>query len=114
MNAEVKTIAEGRVRLVSFEGEMDFSVLGEVRDAIEKGFATKPCCLLVDLSEVPFIASDGLGVLIEAQRKADSDGRRLELVHPQPHILGLLRKTQLTRLFEVHESVDDALQSFCP
>ena len=113
MKTEVKTIADGKANVVSLEGEIDFSVLGDLRQAIEEAAASKPPCLLVDLSAVSFIASDGLGVLIEANRQADSEGRKLELIHPQPHILGMFRKTQLIKLFRIHESVDEALNSAC-
>jgi anti-sigma B factor antagonist len=65
--------------------------------------------VLVDLSEVSFIASDGLGALIQAHTDAEEAGKAFELIHPQPHIVGLLRKTQLTRLFKIYPSVDEAL-----
>ena len=110
MNAQVKTLADGKVGLVALEGEIDFSVLSDVRKAIDEASVSNPSWLLVDLSEVSFIASDGLGVLIEAHRKADDDGRKLDLIHPQPHIFGMLRKTQLTKLFQVYENVDQALE----
>jgi len=109
MNAQVKQLADGKVGLVAIEGEIDFSVLPEMRKALDEANAFGPSCLLVDLTNVSFIASDGLGVLIEAHRKADEGGQRFDLIHPQPHILGILRKTQLTKLFHVYESVDDAL-----
>lgn len=113
MNASVSRIANGTVGVVAISGEIDFSVVPEVRKALEEAFEGKCACVLVDLSGVSFIASDGLGALIEAQRRAQADGRKLHLVHPQPHILELLRKTQLTRLFQIHESIDEAVKS-CP
>lgn len=111
MNARVSTLAEGRVGVVSIDGEIDFNVVADVRRAFDEALSGSPSCLLIDLTEVSFIASDGLGVLIETQRKADADGRKLQLIHPQPHILGLLRKTQLTRLFQIRETLDEALKS---
>jgi anti-sigma B factor antagonist len=109
MNAQVRTLVKGKVAVVSFDGEIDFSVLPEMHNAVDELLASKLPWLLVDLSEVTFIASDGLGVLIEAHRKASSEGRRFDLIHPQPHILGMLRKTQLTRLFHVYETVEAAI-----
>ncbi len=111
MNAKVSRLADGRVGVVTIAGEIDFSVIPDVRLAFEQALTGRPACLLVDLSDVSFIASDGLGVLIEAQRHADADGRKFQLIHPQPHILGLLRKTQLTRLFKINETLDDALKN---
>ena len=109
MNAQVKMLVKDKVAVVSFDGDIDFSVLPEMHKAIDEAMESKLPWVLVDLSEVTFIASDGLGVLIEAHRKASHDGRRFDLIHPQPHILGMLRKTQLTRLFQVYETVDAAL-----
>ncbi|KPJ56035.1 MAG: hypothetical protein AMS16_03130 [Planctomycetes bacterium DG_58] len=109
MEVEVKTLAEGKVGLVAFAGEIDFSVLGDMRTALDQALAESSSSLLVDLSSVTFIASDGLGVLIDSQRKAEENARTFDLIHPQPHILGMLRKTQLTRLFKIFETVDDAL-----
>ena len=111
MNAKVTRLADGQVGVVTIAGEIDFSVLPDVRQAFVEALGGGSPCLVVDLSDVSFIASDGLGVLIEAQHQADAAGRTLQLVHPQPHILGLLRKTQLTRLFHIHETLDDALKN---
>ena len=109
MEAEVKTLADGKVGLVALAGEIDFSVLSEMRTALDQAMVMSTSSLLVDLSSVTFIASDGLGVLIDIQRRAEKNARTFDLVHPQPHILGMLRKTQLTRLFKIFETVDDAL-----
>jgi len=113
MNAEVSQLADGKVGVVSVEGEIDFSVLPRMREVLDEAHALDPSCVLVDLTRVTFIASDGLGVLIEAHRRADEEGRKFDLVHPQPHILGMLRKTQLTKLFRVFETVEDAIAADC-
>jgi len=109
MNTQVRQLADGKVGVVAVEGEIDFSVLPQMREALDEANAFEPTSLLVDLTNVTFIASDGLGVLIEAHRRADDVGRKFDLVHPQPHILGILRQTQLTKLFRVFESIDDAM-----
>jgi anti-sigma B factor antagonist len=109
MNAQVGILADGKAGVVVLEGEVDFSVLDQMRKAIGDASASNPSWLFVDLSAVSFIASDGLGVLIESRRNAQKAGQRLDLIHPQPHILGMLRKTQLTKLFQIHASLEAAL-----
>ncbi len=111
MKPQVTTIADGKVGLVKLEGEIDFSVVPDMREAIDEALASAPEKLLIDLSAVLFIASDGLGVLIEAQRNAESNGRKLDLIKPQGHIFELLKTTQLTRLFNIFDSVDEAVDS---
>ncbi len=111
MKPRVTTVADGKVGLVTLEGEIDFSVVPEMREAIDEAVASGPERLLIDLSAVLFIASDGLGVLIEAQRSADASGRKLDLIKPQGHILDILKTTQLTKLFHIHENIDEAINS---
>jgi anti-anti-sigma factor len=111
MKIQVTTIAEGRMGLVKLEGEIDFSVVTEMRQAIDEGFSIGNDHVLIDLSSLQFIASDGLGVLIDAQRNAEANGRTLDLIKPQGHIYQLLETTQLTKLFHLHDNIEDAIKS---
>jgi anti-sigma B factor antagonist len=111
MNAQIRKLADGKVGLVLLQGEIDFSVVGEMRAALDECLAHDSSCYMVDLSQVEFLASDGLGVLVEAHQRAIEGGKTLDLVHPHPHVLGLLKETQLTKVFAIYESVDEAIAS---
>ena len=111
MKPQVTMVGDGKAGLVTLEGEIDFSIVPEMREAIDEAIASGPERLLIDLSAVLFIASDGLGVLIVALRNADAAGRKMDLIKPQGHILDLLKTTQLTKLFHIHDNVDEAIRS---
>ena len=110
MNTRIETAEDGRCAVVCVEGEIGFTEVPTLHQAISDVIESDSQAVFVDLSAVSFIASDGLGALILAHTEAESAGKELDLIHPQPHIAGLLRKTQLTRLFKIYPTVDEALK----
>ena len=88
-------------------GELDLYNAEEVRsaliDAIDAGIAR----IVVDMSEVEFVDSTALGVLIEARSKIGRDG--LILAAPQAATRRTLAVSGLDRHLPVHDSVDSAL-----
>lgn len=73
LTIDTTTVADGKVR-IAVVGEVDVSCADEMRDAISEALAvvgTKD--VEVDLSQVPYIDSTGIGVLVGAvQRAADA------------------------------------------
>ncbi|MGH2684538.1 MAG: STAS domain-containing protein [Actinomycetota bacterium] len=65
--------------------------------------------MVVDLDDVGFIDSTGIGVLVGAVKRARSTDGDLTLVCTQRRILKVLQITGLTQVFSVFDSVDDAL-----
>jgi anti-sigma B factor antagonist len=70
------------VSVVAPEGELDIATLGDFRAALSDAASEPADTLLVDLSEVSFIDSSGLGAVIEAGDRLRRDRRRLAVVAP--------------------------------
>jgi anti-sigma B factor antagonist len=100
--------AVGDARVVKLAGELDLYNAGEVREALSRAAADGPQRIVVDLSEVEFIDSTALGVLIEARTKLDNR-RALMLAAPALETRRVLEISGLDRLFTVHQSVPEAL-----
>lgn len=64
---------------------------------------------IVDLSEVTFLASLGIRLLISAAKMLDRRGYRLVLVAPRPVIDQALRHSSLDELIPVAADIDGAL-----
>ena len=94
--------------MVSLSGEIGFSEVEELERGLHEALDAEGA-VLVDLGGVSFIASDGLGALIRTHTLTQAQGRKLILIHPQPHVLDILRKTQLTKLFTVCDTLDEGL-----
>jgi anti-sigma B factor antagonist len=90
-------------------GEVDLLSAPVLSEAITTALADAPALLVVDLSEVSFLASIGITVLLEARRSAGS-GTRVRVVAPEHGVVN--RTLQLTGLHEalaVTTTRDDAL-----
>lgn len=66
--------------------------------------------VILDLSNVSFIPSTGLGALVSLMRAIKKEGRRFVLVGLQPDVRTALAVTHLDKLLELHTSFDEALK----
>jgi anti-sigma B factor antagonist len=89
-------------------GSLDLATAPTVRaalsDATEKGSNN----LIVDLTQLEFLDSTGLGVLIGAHRRAAEHGGSFRLIVSDGSIARLLNITGLIAVFAVYHSMDDA------
>ncbi len=75
-----------------------------VNDLISKG--TKYC--LVNISEVRYINSSGIGVLITILTKFRNKSGEMFLINPSDHVKKLLIITKLQAIFNIVDSVEEA------
>ena len=87
-------------------GELDAFTVGQFREALGE-LADRPQ-LLIDLSEVPFMDSAGLGALIGGIRRAREAGGDVAVACSRPTLTRMLHTTGFNRIVPVTESVDDA------
>ncbi len=68
--------------------------------------------IVVDLAEVKFMNSSGLGMMIGGLTTVKKAGGSLKLARVTEKIESLLIITKLITIFEFYENVDDAVKSF--
>ena len=68
--------------------------------------------VLVNMADVHWINSSGLGMLIAAFTELQKHGGRLKLVNVPSRIESLLAVTKLSTIFESFRQEDEAIQSF--
>jgi anti-sigma B factor antagonist len=98
----------GDVRVVRCVGEIDMATAPALRERISRLQIDGPPHLVVDLSEVTFIDSLGLGALIGAHKRARVLRGSLIIV-PGAAARRVLAATALDRVFDLRESLDEAL-----
>lgn len=98
----------GNAVLVRLAGELDLYNAQRVRDALLEAAERAPERLIVDLSDVLFMDSTVLGVLIESRSKL-ANRRGFLLVAPGVETRRALEISGLDKHFAVHTSLDDAL-----
>ena len=99
----------GTWTVVSVRGEVDVATVPRLREQLIELVAQGETRLVVDLESVDFLDSTGLGVLIGALKRVRTVGGDLSLVCTHSRILKVLEITGLTRVFEVHPSVEAAV-----
>ena len=97
------------VVVVRLGGELDLYNADDVRTALTEAIAGGAARIVVDMTDVEFVDSTALGVLIEARSKLGQDG--LLLAAPQAETRRTLQVSGLDRHLPVHDSVDGALAS---
>ena len=95
--------------VLTLAGELDLYNADEVRDALADALAGSPARIVVDMSDVDFVDSTALGVLIEARSKLGRS--ELLLAGPQLETRRTLQVSGLDRHLPVHDSVAAALAS---
>jgi anti-sigma B factor antagonist len=93
--------------VVHLAGELDLYNAASVREALLECCAESPERLIVDLSDVKFIDSTALGVLIEARTRL-ANRRGFLLAAPGLETRRALEISGLDRHFAVHETLDAA------
>ena len=90
-------------------GEVDAYTVGEFREALAG--ITDVSRLIIDLSEVPFMDSAGLGALIGGIRKVRESDGDVAVVSTTASLNRLLHTTGFDRIVPVCESLEDAVSS---
>ncbi len=94
--------------VVQLAGELDLYNAHTVREELLAAAERSPARLVVDLSQVTFIDSTGLGVLIEARTRLENR-RAFLLAAPGLETRRALEISGLDRHFAVHDSLEQAL-----
>lgn len=96
-------------RVLHVVGEIDTLTAPVLRTQIDEQLPAVPL-LVLDLSDVTFLGSAGLAVLVAAKDDADRRGHRLRLVCGSRIVTRALEATGLLTLFDVAPGVPEALR----
>ncbi len=100
---EVDTSGPGP--LVRVHGDLDLESAPELTGLLKTLLGPHP--VVVDLADVEFMDSSGLGVLVGAHKESIAHGGTLVIVGPGPRIQKILRITKLDKVFTVYPTLDE-------
>ena len=100
--------------LVSASGELDLYSAGCLRARIEEADTVGAVTVLVDLSEISFLDSAGLGVLVQETERLEGRGHSLVLVTNDPRTRRVVEVTGLNRVLRTYATLQDALADLVP
>ncbi len=103
----------GDVIILDLHGKI---MIGEgddaLRDAVAKLVDGGKAKILLNLAEVPYVDSAGLGEIVRCYTTVSRNNGRLKLLNLTKKIKDLLAITKLLTVFETFESEDEAVRSF--
>jgi anti-sigma B factor antagonist len=105
---------ENGYTVITPRGDLDLATVRDLRAAIHQLLQDGHLHLVLDLEQVAFIDSSGLGVLIGARRKTFARHGSFALVCDNDRVMRLLELTSLDKVFTIHDSVDDATARSVP
>jgi anti-sigma B factor antagonist len=97
------------IEVVDVEGEIDVYTAPRLRELLIDLVNKNNYQLVVNMEKVEFLDSTGLGVLVGGLKRVRAHDGSLDLVCTQERILKIFRITGLTKVFGIHETVDDAI-----
>ena len=86
--------------------------LGDLRDSIREALSGTRKHIVLNLGEVSYIDSSGLGQLIGSYATVRDRGGQMKLVNLQKKVVDLMQITKLLTVFETYNTEAAALASF--
>lgn len=98
----------GSTHVLAIQEAITQAECAEMKDLLSRAATAGGGKVAVDLSEVPFIDSAVLELLLATNKECVSRGGRLKLVALSPNCQEILRLTDLKTRFEIAASVEEA------
>jgi anti-sigma B factor antagonist len=109
MDLDLNVRRQGDHAVLEVAGEIDVYTAPKLREKLIELVNDGSYHLVVDLERVDFLDSTGLGVLVGGLKRVRNHDGSLGLVCTQDKILKIFRITGLTKVFPIHDSVDEAI-----
>lgn len=96
--------------IVDVTGDIDMGTSPSIRKTLLESLKKTPR-LVVNLREVRYVDSSGIASLVEVLKEARKTEKRLILVGLNEAVYEALQLTRLTKIFEIQETEEAALQA---
>ncbi|MFI0351750.1 STAS domain-containing protein [Actinomadura sp. 9N407] len=100
---------EHGLTVVKISGEIDVFTSPRLREMLLDIIDSGAAHLVVDLSEVTFLDSTGLGVLVGIYHRLRARDGSMSFMGANDRVRRVFHVTQLTKIFVLHASLADAL-----
>jgi anti-anti-sigma factor len=111
MHVEVRK--RGEVVIVDLKGKLSAGLGDQIlRDTIDELLAENWKNILLNMSEVSFVDSAGLGELVAGLKTARNLGARLKVLNLSDRVQSALYISKLLPVFEIYEDETKAVESF--
>jgi anti-sigma B factor antagonist len=108
MELEIKNQSD-QITHLALRGRLDTTGVGEVELKFTSHTVPRAKPLLLDMSEVTFLSSLGLRMLLTVARALDRRGAKTVLLSPQPAVREVLKVSGFDQIIPIHNDNETAL-----
>ena len=106
----VKAVLNGKTLVVKVTGEFDIIIAEEFKKIVDSFLDTNMAkYLLIDLSDVAFIDSSGLGAILGRYKKVDSMKGKMVIAGPQVQVKKILEVSGINQIIGIYNDKTSAL-----
>ena len=99
---------DNNIRLIKLNGKLDIIGTGQIETQFAGYCAGENARLVVDLSDVEFLASIGIRLLTLTAKSVASRGGKMVLLNPNPDVLHVLDVTGIQAIIPVYSNFESA------
>jgi anti-sigma B factor antagonist len=110
-NLDVRAEREPDATVVRLTGEVDLRTSPQLRARFLELIEERPRRIILDLTNVDYIDSSGVGTVVELKRRAMRNESKVVLVGLQRRVRSLFEITRLDKFFTITDSIDEARQA---
>lgn len=102
MNLLVNTLEEKNKRIIQLSGEIDVYTAPLFKETLSRFSAEKGVDIIIDLSDVNYIDSTGLGVFIGGLKDTDKNNNKLRVLGARERVARLFSITGLDEIIDIN------------
>lgn len=101
MSLDIKSRHENDAWIVKLTGELDISCAEELKNVFDKNIEEKFSDIRVDMSNLQYIDSTGVGIIVGAMKKLRNGGKDIFLQNPRDNVKKIFRITGLDQIINM-------------
>lgn len=106
---QIKTTEDDKFFIITpEESRLDARVVSQFKEKVQNWIAEGKTRILLDMRNVEFMDSSGLGAVVACLKSVGSQGD-IQLCSVNPPVMTLMKLTRLDQIFVIHQDQSDAL-----
>ena len=112
LEESLKLLIENNKAVLKFDGEVIFDNSNQLKEESKRRLEKKERIdkLIIDLSQVPYLDSSGVGVVLSLFKFMRSRNGSLSIAEPNEKIKRVFDVTKMTEIIPVYSSLEEAIQ----
>jgi anti-sigma B factor antagonist len=109
---DITTRSRGDIIILDITGEIDLYNAPEIKDIVNKLIEDRRYNVIINLEDVSYIDSSGIGALISSLSNLKKYHGGLKIINVYASVRKVFELTKLTSFFEIFDSEEAAVESF--